>query len=197
MADLTTLSAVRVSLPRLASVADAEIERLIDEATSLIEGYTGRTFGGSITFTEKHNPEGTGSIYLRQRPVTSITSVTVGLPDAARVMDSSEYVCDLRTGELRTKSAAQWFPSDWSTSPFGSGFQTVQVVYVASDLPAAVVGRTMAVVNRACAQLASDPSVKSKSLGDASYTLNAVADAAVLTDEDIKVLSRFKRWALA
>jgi hypothetical protein len=55
----------------------------------------------------------------------------------------------------------------------------------------------MAVINRACAQLASDPSVKSKSLGDASYTLNAVADAAVLTDEDIKVLSRFKRWALA
>lgn len=197
MADLTTLAAVRVSLPRLASVADAEIERLIDEATSLIEGYCNRTFGTSITFTEMYNPDGTGRIYLRQTPVTSITSVTIDLPSSSRVMDSTEYLCDLRTGELRTASGAQWFPMDWAAATFGMAFQSVQVVYVVTNIPAAVVGRAMAVINRACAQLATDPSVKSKSLGDASYTLNGAADAAVLTSEDMRVLSHYRKWALA
>lgn len=195
MAELTTLADVRVSLPRLASVSDGEINRLIDESTSLIESYCNRTFG-SATFTELHNPDGTAIIYLRQRLVTSITSVTIGLPDASRVMDASEYQCDLRTGELRTRGGAQWFPTDWSVASFGSAFQSVQVVYVASETPAAVVGRCLAVISRCYSQLATDPAIKSKTLGDASYTLNGVADAAVLTSEDKAVLSRFKIWAL-
>lgn len=196
MADLTTLAVVRSALPRLASVADAEIERLIDEATSLIESYCNRTFG-QATYTEMHNPSGTDSIYLRQRPIVSITSVTVGLPDASRVLASSEYLVDARTGELRTISGGQWFPASWSTSTFGTDFQSVQVVYVGSETPAAVVGRCLAVINRCYAGNQADPSLKSKSLGDANYTLNAVADAAVLTSEDKLVLSRFRNYRLS
>lgn len=196
MADLTTLATVRIALPRLASVADAEIERLIDEATSLIESYCNRTFG-SATYTEIHNPSGTDSIYLRQRPVTSITTVTVGLPDASRVMDADEYQVDSRTGELRTKGGGQWFPDSWSVSTFGTAFQSVQVVYVGSETPAAVVGRCLAVINRCYAGNQIDPALKSKSLGDASFALNAVADAAVLTPEDKVTLSRFRIWALS
>lgn len=195
MADLTTLADVRVSLPRLASVADAEINRLIDEATSLIESYCNRVFG-SATFTELYNPSGTDSIFLRQRPVTSITSVTIGLPDSGRVMDADEYQVDGRTGELRTKQGGQWFPASWGVSTFGMAFQSIQVVYVASETPAAVVGRCLAVINRCYASLSTDPALKRKKLGDAEYELNAVADAAALTADDIKILSRFRVWTM-
>ena len=135
---------------------------------------------------------------LRQRPVSSITSVTVGYPNNPQVLSATQYRVDTRTGELRAASDDGWFVTSSSIAPMGYGFQSIQVVYVAGEAaPASVVGVAMRAINRACAGLAVDPSVKSKTLGDASYTLNAAPEAATLTKEDMKILSLHRRWALS
>ena len=199
MADLTDLATVRQAITRLASVSDAEVGRLITEATSIIEGYCNRTFG-QATFTETYDATGSGHLWLRQKPVVSITSITVGIGTNTHVLDSSQYQVDNRTGELRGVSMAQWFPSDggYPPNPFGYGFQAIQVVYVAGygTIPGAVSGRCLALVNRAAAALAADPAVKSKTLGDLSYSLADATSAMVLTNDDRRILAPWRVYAM-
>jgi hypothetical protein len=199
MGDLTTRAVVRVAVPRLAAVADAEVDRLISEASDLIETWCNRTFA-QATFTETYDADGSGRLFLRQRPVVSITSITAGLPSGATVLDPASYTFDARTGEVRGAGTAQFFPgTPFSAGPFAPwGFQSVQVVYVASygTIPAAVAGRCLAVVNRAATWLAGDPLVTSQKFGAVAVTLDRSAAGAVLTDEDRKALSPYRIYSL-
>lgn len=196
MANLTTLAIVRQSITRLALVSDDEINRLIGEASSVIESYCNRTFG-TATFTETLDTDGSGQIFLKNTPITSITSITVGLPNGGTVLDASTYTFNSLTGEIRGISSDGFFPDSAgiSTALSGSyGFQSVQIVYVGAygTIPAAVVGRCLALVNRMSASNATDPSIVSKTMGKVEYTKAASSDEAILTNSDRRILSQFR-----
>jgi len=199
MAALTTLAAVRQSVPRLSAVSDAEIGRLIDEASDVIQAHLNRDFPLS-TYTETVDVDGTGRLFVRNLPITSITSVTVGLPAAPRVLDAATYHFDGTTGEIRGVSSAGFFPDTlgYGAWGFGNGFQTARIVYIGgyATVPAAVVGRCLSLVNRISGTLALDPSVASKTMGKVSYSLRDASSAMVLDDNDMRILSLFRRYEL-
>jgi hypothetical protein len=199
---LTSLAIVRQSIPRLASVADAEINRLIDEASDIIETYLNRTFAAG-THTETLDADLSGRLFLSTRPVSSITSISTGPPDFATTLDPTTYLFDPDSGEVRYGSAGLgdgWFPDapflDWYPFWGTGGWQSVRVVYQAgyATIPPAVAGRCLAVINRAAAGLAMSPAIRSKTLGNASLTFADAAASMTLTDDDRKILSRYKVW---
>lgn len=76
---LDTLANVKTALLISGTTDDAVLTRLIDAADSFITEFTGRNFAGGA-FTETH-PAGRSLVFLRNYPVTSVTSLKV---DSAR-----------------------------------------------------------------------------------------------------------------
>ena len=200
MGNLTTLATVRQAVPRLAAVADAEITRLIAEASDAIETWCNRTFG-TATFTEKFDSDGSGRLFLSNRPITSITSITTGLPNSPVVLSASTYTFNANTGEIQGvgSGGSFWTIFDSYFGGFaGTGFQSVQVIYVGAytTIPPAVAGRCLALINRAASGLTTDPAYASKTFGRVSYTFANAGAAAALTDEDRRILSLYRNWQL-
>jgi uncharacterized phiE125 gp8 family phage protein len=80
---IDTLANVKTSLLISGTADDAVLSRLIDAADGYIADFTGRDFAGG-TFTETH-PAGRGVVFLRNYPVTAVTSLKV---DSARAFGS-------------------------------------------------------------------------------------------------------------
>lgn len=177
MGQITTLAQVRISVPRLASVVDAEVNRIIDECSDIIQSFCKTQFG-SQTITEVKDLNSIGRIFLNNRPIISITSITTGLPSTPIVADPSTYQFDPHTGEVRGTTTGQFFLfnaysfAGWYFPGAGSqtGFQTCQVVYVSGypTVPPLVVGVCLRTLNRAVASLNNDPNIKSKRIGERS-----------------------------
>ena len=76
--DLTTLANVKAYLsPPLATTADdALLSRLITAASQFIQSWLNRTIA-SASYTDTRNGTGGMRLFLRNRPVTAIASVTV------------------------------------------------------------------------------------------------------------------------
>lgn len=203
MPDLTTLAVVRQALPRLASVPDVEIDRLIDEASDAIETYANRSFGAA-TFTEIYDADCTSSsIFLRNPPIVSITSITTGFPTNPVVLDPSTYLFNAITGEVRGVNSNFFFPWDFalfnSFSAFGyGGWQSVQVIYQGAyaTIPPKVAGLCLSLINRSAANLANDPGTRSKTFGAVSYTTLLPSETMTLTDGDKLILSLYRKWSL-
>ncbi len=80
---IDTLSNVKAALLITGTGDDTLLTRLLDGADAFIAQHTGRDFAGG-TFTETH-PAGRSVLFLRNYPVTSVTSVKV---DPARQFGS-------------------------------------------------------------------------------------------------------------
>lgn len=141
----------------------ALVDQLITDGSDEICRYCGFDSFDSATYTEKYDGTSTPYILLRHAPVTSITSVSWLDSDGnATAYDSSQYRCNLATGQLDMISngwggyGGGWvgaapsygnggtagylgpaYNRDFGTA-FPRGFQNIQVVYVAgySVLPA-------------------------------------------------------------
>ena len=205
MADLTTLAVIRQALPKLAAVPDAEITRLIGEVTSAVESETGRSFGPG-SFDEVYDSTGGGRLFLRNRPVAAITSISTGEPDNPAVVDPATYRFDPRTGEVRVGNGGCCDPFDgWGNGfwaglyGYDCGFQTTRVVYTRADpVPPALAGLAIGYINRMCAANAANPGVKSASWGNVSYSFADWSAMGGLNDAERRALSagRFKAFSL-
>ena len=135
---IDTLANVKTALLVSGSTDDALLARLMDGADAFVAQHTGRDFEGG-TFTEAH-PAGRAVLFLRNFPVTSVTSVNV---DPARQFGSDT----LRTADSYVLHADRG-PIESLTGPFlppRAGVRddwpaAVQVVYATatSAVPAAV-----------------------------------------------------------
>src|ERR1700722_8571853 len=76
--DLTTLANVKAYLsPPLATTADdALLSRLITAASQFIQSWLNRTIA-SAAYTDTRNGTGGTRLFLRNRPVTAVASLTV------------------------------------------------------------------------------------------------------------------------
>lgn len=107
-----------------AETDDAIIESLINRASSWANDYTGRLLL-SRTNTEYYDGDGTGTILLRQYPVTSITNI---YDDVDRVFGSNtiipapDIILNQESGIVRLFNG---------TAAFNKGMMNVKAVYVA------------------------------------------------------------------
>ena len=135
---IDTLANVKVALLISGSTDDAILTRLMDGADAFIAQHTGRDFAGG-TFTETHTA-GRGVLFLRNFPVTSVTSVKVDPArqfGAATVRAADTYVLHADRGVIESLTGAFLPPragarDDWPAA--------VQVVYATatSAVPAVV-----------------------------------------------------------
>jgi hypothetical protein len=193
---LTDLLTVRQAVPRLASTPDAEITRLIAEASDVILAYLNRAFDAA-TYTETYD-SGDGRLFLRHRPVTGITSIATNPPAFDVVTDPAAYRFDPDTGEVRAAWSGGYFPgwADWPGFWAGFGWRSVKVVYTAgAAVPPAVSGACLRMLNRAAAALTMNHALRSKSMGNVAYTYADLSSQLMLDDDDLRTLSRFKNWA--
>jgi len=134
---LDTLANVKTSLLISGTTDDGLLNRLLDAADGFIATFTGRAFVGG-TFTETH-AAGKSLVFLRNYPVTSITSLKV---DAARqfgsetVRGADTYVIHADRGVIESLCgpflSRAGLVSDWP--------EALQVVYATatSAVPPAV-----------------------------------------------------------
>ena len=135
---LDTLANTKSILMVSVSLDDTMIGQLMDAAESFIAQYTRRDFSGG-TFTETH-PAGGSSIFLRNYPIATVTSLKVD-PDrqfgSTTERDAATYVIHFDRGVIESLSGPFLQPyrkgsNDWPES--------VKVVYTTatSSVPAAV-----------------------------------------------------------
>src|SRR5438105_3457647 len=124
---IDTLANVKTGMMIGGSGDDTLLNQLMDGADAFITQHTGRDFGGG-TFTETH-PAGRTTLFLRNFPVTSVTSVKV---DPARqfgsdtVRPADTYVLHADRGLIESLTGPFLTPrtgmrDDWPAA--------VQVVY--------------------------------------------------------------------
>jgi uncharacterized phiE125 gp8 family phage protein len=124
---IDTLTNVKTAMRIPDGADDTLLTRLMDGADAFVAQHTGRDFTGG-TFTETH-PAGRGVLFLRNFPVTSVTSVKV---DPARqfgsdtVRAASSYVLHADRGLIESLTGPFLTPrsgvrDDWPAA--------VQVVY--------------------------------------------------------------------
>ena len=70
-----------------AAGADTLLQALLDSATQWIDGYTNSTFAATTVSGEKHDGRGARHVLLRQRPVSSIDSVSLD----GTLLDTAQY----------------------------------------------------------------------------------------------------------
>ena len=172
---------------------DTRLQKLIDYATSLLRVACGRNRSNGFenaTRTEDY-VSSTGTIQLKEWPVTSITSVTP-IDDTntlGTALDSSEYRLDSETGILTLNGAdngrmsyqrtsantsARFPASGWQWSP---QFGRVRVVYVSTAHSDALHWVLCRMVDASYASIGRDPAVASQSLGSWSVAYGAADDA--------------------
>lgn len=136
MADLTVLATLKERLGITGSnpndVPDAYLENLIDRATDIIENQVVGRQLDSQAFTEYYDGTGTRTLFLRQGPTSTLTSVsTVEWSSAgvatATAMNAGDYF-------LRGTTTEGWkLPSriESNSSVWTRGQQNYKVVYTA------------------------------------------------------------------
>lgn len=160
---IDTLSNVKAALLISGSGDDTLLNKLMDSADAFIAKHTGRDFAGG-TFTEVH-PAGRSVLFLRNYPVTSVTSVKV---DPARQFGSdtaraaNTYVLHADRGLIESLTGPFLTPrsgirDDWPAA--------VQVVY------ATATSAVPALVKEAFTQLVSHWYRQVKTFADQDYQI--------------------------
>ena len=118
---LTDLATVKRELAITNTNSDTQLNSLIASVSAAISVYCNRNFG-TASYTETYDGSGTQMLWLNQRPVTAVSSVTVG--GLTVVQRPTGYPAAYGW----TFDQNQLF---WSGGFFCEGFQNVTVVYTA------------------------------------------------------------------
>lgn len=107
------------------TAAKANIDALIEYASECINLECNRTFEYDATITETIDGDGSESIFLKNTPIVSLTSITITNGDEVTVVDDVDFLYDENTGEVRwistsTNQYAGYFPQ---------GFRNIEVNY--------------------------------------------------------------------
>jgi hypothetical protein len=189
---LTTLADLKTYLGISDSSEDDLLNLLIADADAAILGYIGRTIE-QATLTEFYSGDGTQMLVLKQRPVTTVTSVHVdqsgysgqgsGAFDSTTEWTAGEdfYIRTVvenesNTGELVAIKGPGTFTADhqpktWGEWPLGTG--NIKVVYTAgySTVPSDLAGACRMLVSWMRASRDNGRAIESEKLGSYSYKL--------------------------
>jgi hypothetical protein len=174
---LAAISDVEALVGRdFSSGESARAETLLEMASGIVRGWTGQHLEYVANDTVDVTADVDGDLWLPERPVVAVISVTVD-------------------GTVLAASAYEWFPSGqlvrgwswWSSSPvtvvYSHGFQTIpsDIVYVVADMVRA-------------AMFGPAPGLRAASVDDVNVQWNDSAPAGLmLTAEHERRLRRFRR----
>jgi len=182
-----------------ATIATDRATILLDMATGAIQAYTNQTLtfeaGDSITL-----PGNFGHVLtLPERPVTAVTSVTLG--DTLLVADT-DYVWDGKADLLRgtkvdgvlTVNGPDWLVNDWGD--WGGPGAVVTIIYSHgfATIPNDIKGVCLALAARS---LSSPDGVNSESVGSYSVSYSRTGGAVSLLTEEKALLDRYRRKVFA
>jgi hypothetical protein len=188
---------VAAQLAGLTAAQTAALPAVIVAASRAIETYCRRVFTAT-DYDERYTSDATGRLFLKNRPVISITSIIVGSKDnpTPTTLAAPDFDYDPLTAEVLTGSGGDGF---WPTygGGWGSGsggmtwlgagtgrFRDVRVRYRAGfedvDIPADVKMATILVVGALLGGVARNPSVSSESQGGRSVSYAAAAQQVLM-----------------
>jgi hypothetical protein len=194
MPDLVTDAEVSDQVVGWAALPAGQRSALISAASRAVQTYCRQDFVAT-DYDERYNSDATGRLFLKNRPVISITSVSLGTKSdtSPSVIDPSAYDFDPSTGEVITISGDGF----WSPYGFGAGwgwdigtggpagrFRDVRVVYRAgfesADIPPDIKLATILTVRSLLGGVARDPTVSSQSQGGRSVSYAAGAQQTLM-----------------
>lgn len=126
---LTTLAAVKLSLGITDTTQDSLLESLINAASSAIVAYVDRDIKRTTYTSQRYAVNGHQYLYLKQYPVQSVTSVTLG--GAAQTV-TVDYFIDSEQGRLYRPNG--WVGLCYARGTFPDAFagaRDIIVTYVA------------------------------------------------------------------
>lgn len=111
-----------------AALSVSYIERKINQATEVIEGYCQRRFAETQYTTEEYNGTFENDLILRQRPITLFTSLEVRNTalnsDTWSTIDPVDYFIDYNAGILRAVASFYGYFNRWRVT-YKAGFATI------------------------------------------------------------------------
>lgn len=147
--DLTTVAAVESWLNQGGAVDATIIQAAITNYSQFVLTFTGRTNLTSIeTYTETYSGDGGERLFVRNYPITGVTSLTIGVTNipqstspavAGWVIDTagSTAAVALRSGLGSSILGGRWGaygnapPLGWAPYRFVEGIQNISIVYSA------------------------------------------------------------------
>lgn len=176
MSDLCALADVKNYLGITATSMDATLTALIGSVSAAIEQFCNRVFAAQV-YSETYNGNGNYRLYLRQGPVTAVSSViidTLGVP-AAPTATTYGHVFD---------DAILYIRPGGCPAQFNKGVQNISVSYIAGY------ASTPADVNQACVEWVAWKFAKRGRIDEKSQTLGtAQTQAYDLSDMPASVKS--------
>lgn len=181
------------------SVATARATILLDTATGAIQAYTGQTLSQVSSHSITLPGNFTNRLTLPERPVTAVTSVTVG--DSLLTGDA-DYVWDGKDGLLRgsrVDGVGSINGPDWLLSgagDWGGPGSVITIVYTHgfATIPNDIKGVCLALAARS---LSSPDGVNSETIGSYSVSYSRSGGAVSLLDEEKSLLDRYRRKVFA
>lgn len=183
---------------------DASITARLESASAIIESYCGRTFTSSTITAEIHDGR-TFEIWLRQPPVTAVTTV---VENAVTLTPVTEYIWYPDGRLIRMTATTPIYPTWWYNA-----LQTVAVTYVGGYNPVPFDVRLVCVriaerAFKAAAAWSEAPAgagaIRSITLAGSdsvtyadAVTQGVATTAAPLTDEDKEILNPYRIVNLA
>jgi hypothetical protein len=176
---------------------------LITAASAAVESYCRRSFAAT-DLDERYSSDATGRLFLRTRPIISITEIALGSVHTANpvVLDPLRYDYDLITGEVMTRFGSSFWPaygySEHSCCGSGIGYRNVRVQYRGgyelADVPMDVKQATILAIRGLHTGTDRDPGVNSISRGGRSISYAAVGQQTVLAAGPVADLLR--QWVV-
>lgn len=168
--DLVTNAEVAASWPGFAKLPADEQAALITDASQAIEDYCRRSFGSGVV-TEVRSGTNSSRLWLKNKPVSAILSVTIN-GTAHTNADGMDWQFVPATGEL-VRGVGHCDPRFGPWFPAGTNNIEIVYLYGYADVPGPV-KRACLLTVRQLATLATQSGVyDSESIGDYSYTRGA------------------------
>lgn len=169
MADLVSAAEVTAAWPGFAAIGAGEQAALIAAVSAAAETFCRRVLsGGVLAYTERLDGKNRGRVWLRNRPVVAITSITINGAALANP-NGDAWTLDGESGELLLGDGrydprfAPWFPT-------GRGNVVVSYTAGYAAVPDDVKRAAIFWIKHYANALAADSSKQSETIGDYSYT---------------------------
>lgn len=195
---LTTVSAYKTYAGISGIGEDTRLAVYLAAASASIRYICGRSLSNgfeSASRTEVIDGQGTGTLQLKEWPVSSITSVSeIDNSGSSTALASTEYRVDSNTGILYKIGAeggrfgyslglpTPYTPQFGTYPAFPKGIQNISVVYTGgySSIPSNLEMAVFRVMDLLRASAGADPTKQSESLGAYTYTARSAADTDLI-----------------
>lgn len=190
---LVTLDDAKAFIKKTDDADLAVLEQIIEGVSTLFNKITERILASATYTAEKFESEGWPDLWLPQRPITALTSIT---EDGTLLVSGTDYYAYLTEGRIRRMaSIEEGIPGNWTTKP-----QAIVITYTAGYVVTGASPTIPGDLKLAAMIQIADGWTKflHKSWGETTRSVASQSVSVVETDilEIVETtLRRYKRWS--